>query len=95
MPKLKPINSLQLRAGIASGGATATDLTVTATDGSTIATADTLIAVWHISTAAAIATKADVTSEASIVTAGSIQLSTTTTTDDQLEVWWHDADVAP
>lgn len=90
---LAPFSNLQLRFGLADGGATETDLTVTATDGSTIGTSDTILAVFHISTKAAIATLADITSEASIVTAGSIQLSTTTTTDDQLLVIWHASSV--
>ena len=94
MAKLKPLGALQLRFGLADGGSAAADLTVTASDGSTIGLSDTIIAVLHISTKASIASIADITSEASVVTAGSIQLSTTATTSDQLLVIWHDADVA-
>ena len=86
---LAPINQLQLRIGLADGDSAETDMAVTATDGSTIGLSDTIIAVFHISTKASIATLADITSEASIVTAGSIQLSTTDTSNDQLLVFWH------
>lgn len=88
---LAPIHNLQLRFGLADGGSAAADLTVTASDGSTIALADTIIAVFHLTTKASIASMADITSEASIVTAGSIQLSTTATDNDQLLVIWHHA----
>lgn len=89
MALLKPFESLQLRIGLADGGSAAADLTVTATDGDTIGLLDIIIAVFHISTKSSIATLADITSEASIETAGSIQLSSTSTSSDQLLVFWH------
>ena len=90
---LGPINNYQPRQGLATGTTAVTNITVTASDGSTIATTDTIIAVLHISTAASIATIANITSEASITAAGIIQLSTTNTTSDQLWVFWHDSNI--
>ena len=95
MAKLKPIDALQLRVGLATGAAATTDMAVTATDGSTIALADILLFVLELTAAGAIESVDDRTSEASIVTAGSIQLSTTDSSSNQLLVFWHDSDVAP
>lgn len=94
-----PIGSLQLRCGIAPGGAAAAALTLTtydragSTDTVSITTSDTIIAAFHISTAAAIATKADILSEISIPSAGKVACSTTDTSSDQIEVWWHDGTI--
>lgn len=95
----KPIGSLQLRCGIAPGGSAAGDLTLTTYDraGSTdtvnIETGDVIVAAFHISTAASIATRADILSEMSITGSGKVQCSTTDTSSDQVEVWWHDTTI--
>jgi len=78
---------------LGTGTTAAANITITGCDGTTIATTNTIIAVFHISTAASIATIANITSEASITAAGIIQLSTTDTSSDQLMVFWHDSGI--
>lgn len=68
--------------GIARGGPAATALEV----GSGLLTTDTLLNVQHVS--GDLVTNADVTAEATIPTAGHVQLSTTATTGDFLIVTW-------
>lgn len=70
-------------------GGSAGDHTVTG-----IATTDTIIWVGHLSTAAAIATLADLTGEFTITAADTINNAAgTDTTSDQLMVIWDDADL--
>lgn len=87
---LKPFGQLQLRVGLATGGSTATDLAVTATDGDTIGVNDTIVAVLRFIDAGAIESLASIAlTEASVETAGSIQFTTTDTSSNQLMVFWH------
>lgn len=51
---------------------------------------DLIIWCGHITTAAAIATMADITSEVVVLTDGNIQLTTTATGSDQLFLFWSD-----
>lgn len=69
----------------------AADTNIAVTD---IATDDTVVFCIHISTKAAIATMADITSEVVILSAGNIQLTTTSTTSDQLLLIWFNKDKA-
>lgn len=74
-----------LKCTMVAGGA-AGDFTVAG-----IATGDELVSVWHVSTAAAVATIADITSEFDITAANTINnTGGTATTDDQLIVFWLD-----
>ena len=74
-----------LKCNMISGGA-AGDFTVTG-----IATTDQIVSVWHVSTAAAVATIADITAEFDITAANTINNTDgTATTDDQLIVFWLD-----
>jgi len=66
-------------------GAAAGDHTVTG-----IAVGDTLVKVYHISTKAAIATMADLTSEFTVAAGKITNVAGTDTTNDQLLVLWED-----
>jgi hypothetical protein len=81
---------------MATGGAALANLALTtydragSTDTVSITSSDTILAAWHVSTAAAVATIADITSEVSVPATGYVECSTTDTTSDQLIVFWHD-----
>ncbi len=89
MAEIRPTNAFNLKIGLADGDSAETDMTVTCPDGTSITAKDKILFVGHISTKASIATFADITSEASVVTEGSIQLSTTDTSNDQLIVFFN------
>lgn len=74
-----------LKLSIVDGAAAATNIAITG-----IATEDLLVAVIESTTKASIASRADRLSDASITSAGNIQLATTNSTSNQLEVWWVD-----
>jgi len=78
-------SAIGLQFSLLDGTTAVTNIAVTG-----IATDDTLIACLHISTAASIATMADILSEVEITSAGNIQLATTNTTSDQLLLIWND-----
>jgi len=82
----KAVDALKLTFTLTDGAADATDIDV-----SGIATEDTLIGVQEFEAEAGSYAPTDRTSEASITSAGHIQLSTTSTADDKLLVIWHDA----
>lgn len=85
MAMTKSFRDFNLQITMVAGAAADTDIAV-----SGIATEDQIVSVWHVSTAASVATIADITSEVSITAAGVIQLSTTDTSNDQLQVFWVD-----
>lgn len=85
MAMTKNFSEFNLQVTMVAGAAGTTNIAV-----SGIATEDQIVSVWHVSTAASVATIADITSEVSITSAGNIQLSTTDTTNDQLIVFWVD-----
>lgn len=68
---------------VVNGTTSATNIAVAG-----IATEDTIIFVLRFPAAYAIANISDLTSEASITSAGNIQLSTTNTTGERLVVFW-------
>ena len=81
----KARSSMNLRIDLIDGTTATTNIAVTG-----IATDDEIIFCGHISTKAAIATLADITSEVSVTSAGNIQLSSTDTSSDQLMLMWID-----
>lgn len=80
----KAVERICLQVSLLSGAAADTNIAVTG-----IKTADQIIWCGHLTTAAAIATLADLTSEVVILTDGNIQLTDTDTTNDQLMVIWN------
>ncbi len=79
---MTPYNSSDLQINLVDGAAADTNMAI-----SGIKMTDRIIHVDHISTKAAIATMADLTSTVSITSDGNIQ-STTDTSSDQLKVYW-------
>lgn len=78
-------SAIGLQFSLLAGTTATTNIAVTG-----IATSDSIIFCAHISTAAAIATMADITSEVSVTSAGNIQLSSTDTSSDALLLIWND-----
>ena len=74
-----------MQVSVLAGTTAATNIAVTG-----IVTTDEIIWCGHISTAAAIATLADITSEVSITSDGQVQLSSTDTSSDALLLFWID-----
>ncbi len=81
------LNNLVLKVVVVAGTTAAANIAV-----SGIATTDKIVAVVRVDLDAAAANidVDDLTSEASITSAGNIQLSTTNTTGDKLIVFWLD-----
>lgn len=79
------IQELQrLKVTVVAGAAAVTDIAVAG-----ILTTDTLVAVLHEDGTSGV-TQSNLVSEASITSAGNIQLATTATTGDKLVVYWFD-----
>ncbi len=81
----KSKSNFNLKVTLADGDSATTNIAIAG-----IATEDTILFVGHLTTKAAIESFADITSEVSITSAGNIQLSSTSTTNDLLWVWWVD-----
>lgn len=80
-----------LRFALVDGGANDVDLTCADVSGNAVAVADGILWGGHITTKAAVATIADLTSECHAThTAGSIQMETTDTSNDLLWIIWND-----
>lgn len=80
-----------LRFALVDGAAVDTDIVTADKAGNAIAVADSVIFCGHITTKAAVTTIADLTSECHAThLAGSIQMETTDTTNDQLFIIWQD-----
>ena len=86
MTMYKAVDAIKLKFTLTDGAAANTNITVAG-----IATEDTLIGVQEFEAETGTYAPTDRTSEASITSAGYIQLSTTTTASDKLLVIWHDA----
>ncbi len=82
----KALGAIALKCTLVAGAAANADIAVTG-----IAVEDTIIGVIHLEGTATYAAPADRLSEASITSAGNIQLTTTNTTGDFLLLLWHDA----
>ncbi len=80
----KSKSSMGVQITLVAGASASTNIAI-----SGIATEDSLIFVGHLSTAASIATLVDDTANCSITSAGNIQ-SSTDTSSDQLMVVWND-----
>lgn len=78
-------SAFNLQVSVLAGTTATTNIAVTG-----IATSDKIVWCGHLSTAAAIATLADITSEVSVTSAGNIQLSSTDTSSDALLLFWID-----
>ncbi len=80
----KAVDALCIKVATVAGTTATTNIAVTG-----IATEDILVSVVEIATTTGIPT--DRTGEASITSAGNIQLASTDTSSDKLIVHWHDA----
>ena len=78
-------DSICLKVSVLAGTTATTNIAVT-----DIATEDQILWCGHLTTAAAIITLEDKTSEVSVTSAGNIQLASTSTATDALWLWWID-----
>jgi hypothetical protein len=86
-PTLNGLNLNALRCEVVAGANSATSIAV-----ADIATEDTIVAVIY--EASDQITTANYESQASVTSAGNIQLSTNSTASGKLTVWWYDKSVA-
>ena len=79
------LSSFNLKIDMLAGANADTNIAVAG-----IEVGDTIIACFHITTTAAIATMVDIVSEVVILTDGNIQLDSTATGSDSLLLFWVD-----